>query len=326
MRRLLFLSTAIILSLQMMANSLGKINETCWHDGNASFIAMEKNGVIEFQGGTLHEGGYGFKVVKGRGGKLVVLSIYEESNISTLSGRSVSGSTIERRNIDGKDLLIIKSPKGTVTDVLFRLEGGFSSVLEEQLNQQLDGVYRSRNGSEFAFDGEGRMSIGTAHDRWESYSFVEIYDTPSNILSVFRGRDHFEFDFEQHYLKLDVVKTKNGMAWDDDPEVETVKSMKLKKIKGVRYKGEGIWPITSVEILSSGYLEIYDAETLRLMRNDIYARHGYRFKNKALFKTFKEQLWYKPFTSDASSLKLNEIERINLALIQNMEKIKSQDD
>lgn len=325
MKKYFIFATTLLLSLQVMAGTLGKINGTCWHDGWAFYNVTEKAGEISFEGGTLHEGGYGFKVVKGKRGKMIVKSIYDGMETITTSGRSVSGSTIERRTIDGKDVLLIKSTKGQLTDVLLPMDGDFYKVLIEQQNQQLDGVY-SINGSDISFDGKGGIAFGTARDRWESYSFVKIYDMPSNIISVLLNKTHFSFDFDKQYIKLDEVKPKPGVDWDDDPEVETVNSTKLKKMKGIRYEGDGIWPITSVEILTSGYLSSYNAETLRLMRNDIYARYGYIFKNKELNKIFKEQSWYRPTTSDASSLKFNEIERINITLIQNMEKIKSTED
>lgn len=325
MKKYFILAATVILSLQVMAASLGDINGTCWHDGWAFYNVTEKDGELSFEGGTLHEGGYGFKVVKGNHGKMVVMSIYEGMESITTSGRSLSGSSIERRTIDGKDVLLIKSSKGQITDVLLPMNGDFYKTLIDQQNQQLDGVYH-KDGSEISFNGNGGISFGTARDKWETYSYVKIYDMPSNILSVFLDKTHISFDFDQQYIKLDEVKPKPGVDWDDDPEVETVHSTKLKKKSGLRYKGNGIWPITSVEILTSGYLSSYNVETLRLMRNDIYARYGYKFKNKELNKIFKEQSWYLPSTSDASSLKFNEIERINIALIQNMEKIKSTED
>ena len=97
------------------------------------------------------------------------------------------------------------------------------------------------------------------------------------------------------------------------------KSTNIKKLKGNRYTGDGLWPITSAEVLSSGYFECYSIEDLRLMRNDIYARHGYIFKDKSLRKIFGKQPWYKPTTSNASSLKLSEIEQINILPSGDME-------
>lgn len=323
MKKYLIFAVAAILSLQIMAASLGNINGTYWHDGFAFYKVTEEAGVISFTGGTLHEGGYGFKVVKGNSGKMIVKSIYDAMETITTPGQSVSGSTIEKSTINGNDVLIIKSPEGNVTDVLLAMKGDFENVLEEQLNQQLDGVYRDSSGKYYSFDGYGKLSIGTSQPKWKPYKFVYIYESPSNIIDYPALNKHFAFNFKGQNIKLDEVKTINGEGWDDEPEVKPVKTTIINKLKGNRYTGNGLWPITSAEILSSGYFECYDVEELRLMRNDIYARHGYIFKDKSLRKIFGKQSWYKPTTSNASSLKLSEIELINIALIQNMEKVKS---
>ena len=146
MKKIFIFAAMVILSLQMMAATLGDINGTFWHDGWAFYKVTEKDGVISFEGGTLHEGGYGFKVVKGNHGKMVVKSIYDGMETITTTGRSVSGSTIERRTINGNDVLLIKSAKNQLTDVLLPMDGDFYNVLIEQQNKQLDGVYKD-NGS-----------------------------------------------------------------------------------------------------------------------------------------------------------------------------------
>jgi hypothetical protein len=326
MKRFLFLSATIFVSLQMMAGSLGNINETTWHDGFAYYHAIEKeNGVIEFQGGTLHEGGYCFNVVKGRGGKMVAMSYYEDYESLTTSGNSVSGSSIERRTINGQDMLLITSPEGVLTDVLLAVNEDFSYVIEGQMNKILDGVYTDGKGNTFSFDGFGKMSVkGAKTGKWDSYNYIYMDESPSNMFEYLPLNKHYSFKLEGQDLKLSEVETRKGKSWeDDDLDLVTLKTFKLKKSNGMRYSGKGLWPITSEEVLTSGYLYFYDIESLRLMRNDIYARHGYIFKDKALQKVFKGQSWYKPVTSNASSLKFSEIERINIALIQNMEKIKA---
>ena len=327
MFRFLSLITAVLFTLQVFAGSLGNINETYWHDGFAFFHVKEKKGVLLFTGGTLHEGGYDFKVVKGRGGKMVLKSSYENLGLIPLSGRSVPGSTIERKMIDGKDVLVITSPGGKVTDVLLKINKNenFETLLEQQINDQLDGIYSNSEGGYVSFNGKGSISMGSSQNNWEKYKFLYIYESPSNIIETLGGK-HYQFDFDSQNIKFEEVKTVDGVAWDDDPAVEAIKTMTLKKIQGVNYAGDGLWPITSEKILPAGYLSCYDAESLRLMRNDIYARHGYQFKDNNLRKIFSNQSWYKPVTSNASSLKLNQVEQINIALIQNMEKVKSQED
>lgn len=58
------------------------------------------------------------------------------------------------------------------------------------------------------------------------------------------------------------------------------------------------------------------------MRNEIYARYGYEFKNKDWQAYFLAQDWYKP-SSDNVDAQLTEIERHNIKIILGMkEKIK----
>ena len=324
MRHFLIIAISILSSLPLVANSLGEINGTCWHDGCAFYYASQQNGEITFQGGTLHEGGYGFKVVKGSDDVMVLASIYEDIDVTTLAGNSVCGSSIERRTIEGKDVLVVTSPKGGVTDVLLKMEpnDSFEDILKQQYNQQLDGVYQ-KNGAMISFNGEGRMSIGTALDHWEYYSFVKIFDTPFNILSIHLDRDYFSFDFDSQYLKLDFLKPEPGVDWDDFPKIDTLSTVRYEKVRGYRYKGDGIWPITSVEILTSGYLSHYNLETLMAMHNDIFARHGYKFNTKKWLDFFNAQWWYHPISDNISAINLSEIEQINVQLIKNMERVKA---
>lgn len=57
---------------------------------------------------------------------------------------------------------------------------------------------------------------------------------------------------------------------------------------------------------------------LRIMRNWIYARHGYKFKSKDLQQYFSVFPWYQPRFSDVSS-SLNKIEQANIQMIRQYE-------
>jgi len=58
---------------------------------------------------------------------------------------------------------------------------------------------------------------------------------------------------------------------------------------------------------------------LEIIRNTIFARHGYTFKKKAVRQFFDWVNWYIPVTDDVSS-KLTPIEKKNIALLQRFEK------
>ena len=52
----------------------------------------------------------------------------------------------------------------------------------------------------------------------------------------------------------------------------------------------------------------------RLIRNEIFARYGYRFKSPDLIAYFSAQPWYTPRYDDVTD-KLTEIERINVEML-----------
>ncbi len=57
---------------------------------------------------------------------------------------------------------------------------------------------------------------------------------------------------------------------------------------------------------------------LRIMRNEIFARHGYKFKTEEMSKYFTKQKWYEPKYDDVTS-RLTEIEIANIKMIKQYE-------
>ena len=68
-------------------------------------------------------------------------------------------------------------------------------------------------------------------------------------------------------------------------------------------------------LLNDKQFRHFDKKTLRIMRNEILARHGYRFKSKDLQEYFGKQSWYKP-VSNNSKVKLSFLELLNVELIK----------
>jgi protein containing caspase domain len=58
---------------------------------------------------------------------------------------------------------------------------------------------------------------------------------------------------------------------------------------------------------------------LRLMRNTIYARHGYMFQSADLQEYFSQFDWYEPRLNVVTENDMSEIERKNVALIKRFE-------
>lgn len=78
----------------------------------------------------------------------------------------------------------------------------------------------------------------------------------------------------------------------------------------------GRYPFASERLLTDEELACYPSAELRLMRNEIYARHGYIFKSEDLAAHFGAQSWYTPRTSQVT---LSDIEQKNVAKIRRYE-------
>lgn len=82
---------------------------------------------------------------------------------------------------------------------------------------------------------------------------------------------------------------------------------------------KGKYPETSLRLLQSADLDNKSLYELKIMRNEIYARHGYIFNTDEMKKYFLSQPWYSPKHSDVSN-SLSNIERDNINMIINYEK------
>lgn len=81
---------------------------------------------------------------------------------------------------------------------------------------------------------------------------------------------------------------------------------------------EGKYPEASDRVLTDNDLKDLAAEDLKLMRNEIFARHGYMFKPGSVNDYFNKQSWYTSRLSDVGAL-LTNIEKDNIKKIKNYE-------
>ena len=82
--------------------------------------------------------------------------------------------------------------------------------------------------------------------------------------------------------------------------------------------GSGRFEFASKILVDNACLKSYKKSTLRLMRNEILARHGYVFEDEDLKEYFSKQPWYKPAQSN-DGIELSFIEKLNVKLIENAE-------
>jgi hypothetical protein len=85
------------------------------------------------------------------------------------------------------------------------------------------------------------------------------------------------------------------------------------------YSGvQGDYPEASKQLLTANELRYTSKEVLVIMRNEIFARHGYIFKRADLHNHFVKKPWYNPQHNDVSHL-LTQVEKDNIRLIKAFE-------
>ena len=77
-------------------------------------------------------------------------------------------------------------------------------------------------------------------------------------------------------------------------------------------------PAFSTRLLREADLRGKSKQELRFLRNEIYARHGYKFNTRDLQEYFSEKDWYSPQYDDVDHL-LNDFERENIKFIERHE-------
>ena len=107
------------------------------------------------------------------------------------------------------------------------------------------------------------------------------------------------------------------------PEVEeeVVEDDSWDEAEGEEPVCPGDYPETSEVLMSESDLEGLSEEELKIMRNEIYARHGYVFTTKDMVDYFSKQPWYNGIIKDAGEVykTFSDIEKKNVDTIKKME-------
>jgi hypothetical protein len=98
----------------------------------------------------------------------------------------------------------------------------------------------------------------------------------------------------------------------------TAKKFTLKKTDYHYSMEHGIFPEASSRLLNEEDVNNFTKEDLEVMRNEIYARHGYSFKDKAMRSYFDTTSWYVPMGIDIRQ-NLTDLEVQNIDLIYTYE-------
>lgn len=213
-----------------------------------------------------------------------------------------------RRIIDKHDV-IIRMNNGKTTNAFELIKSGkhMNDITEAQVKQSISGSYVDKDGQKYSFAADGKaLFAGKA----TKYTILKDHSVPSQIIKLANGTI-----YEIKTSLKGMTLSSGNYDTDSEEFTATGKSLTL-----TFDKDQPRWQWTSNTILTEHALSMFpeDKTYLRLMRNEIWARHGYRFTDTELVKYFNECKWYKP-VSNNNQIQLTETESFNVALIKSIE-------
>ena len=170
---------------------------------------------------------------------------------------------------------------------------------------------------------KGRKAAVSIGDM-ENFQNVALTEDQLNGLSILELRILREEFYARHGKKFEQPGIRDYFAWRDWYKVApNQKAIKLNTIEQqnvdllLAYEDKQRVRLSTDPIGEETLGDLF-AEDLKVLRNEIYARHGRIFKDPQLQKYFEQQAWYKP-NVDFKDDQLNEIEAANLKKIKEAE-------
>ena len=165
-------------------------------------------------------------------------------------------------------------------------------------------------------EGGFKFQLSKVQDRQGQY--VLSADAPDAILPV-RGNIGWRVDYiRQEGMNFLAIRKDNG---------DVCYTLVLTPDNLENCVGQEKWaeeqPVSDIitgMLLNTTYLSQFPKPQLRLLRNEILARHGWKFQSQDLRDHFETQPWYKPVANN-NSIRLNIIEQTNVHLIKSEEAV-----
>ena len=190
------------------------------------------------------------------------------------------------------------------------------STLYVQLNEPGDDKYDGVFKINFTKGQDSIKGIWLANDK-------KLKVTKRDLLLTSRV---FKYNPNNNFKKLDDYTDDIGLV-----DWENYKNMKQKytddegksneyDVTKQRYSSQALYKLNaSTQKLTEKQLKNLQKLDLEILRNAIYARHGFTFKNKTARQFFNDEAWYVPMYGDIEK-ELTPLEKENIALLQRFEK------
>lgn len=297
---------------QTSAKLVGKI----WTDYTDFYKVTNQGTQYAFTGGTEHEGGYGFILQPLSGTSFVLKTLaHGDDTYSIIAGEV--GSKVEYKTFGDQQWLIFYNATGDAIGSLVGLDNPSDDFTEFQYTHYIfAGSYTDTHGNEYSFIPDVKKTEGFGSS---TYTIEKEFEMPSSVITFGKGQS-YRVKPTASGLTIYAAVNSGDEVWNDKGVKYTLRWNE--EASAGKTGVHGRFPFTSLEVAPLGVLNFYPKDLLKIMRNEIFARHGYIFTSTAMKTYFEKQGWYHPTTSDINEVtsQLSEIETINVALIRQAEK------
>ncbi len=251
----------------------------------------------------------------------------------------------------GTEFTVSITDKTELNGYLFSQQGTSERIAE--IDNITGKITNNECSYEFTDDGWG--GTGTLHIRFLDDTIrikVENYQMEDNNLSGFGISGVYQFKRADKGVEkkepatempeqdlLNAVYDKYYSKWSEDEMLKAIEEKSQYRERCSFYKEvleymENVREVRDVAIVAEPfyysdmkYYKRQDFENVPLLiihlaKNEIYARHGYIFKNPDLNNYFNGQLWYEPSVTpeDFDDRVFNDYEKVNLKLLTDLDK------
>ena len=305
MKKYLLLLLLCVASANLMAQSIP--SDSKWYDGWNNYVASDWD-----EGSVLMQ-----VIAEGEKLEFILVPVEGEKDCYILEKSPDAdavlsypvGLVVKRARGDGLDVLCLLDGNDRLVGVMSKTRMPARVVSALNMNTRLKGSYKvdSTGDSIVIDDGVGLF----------------------NGRKVYFKIDYFN-DMVNGVLKIDSGSPLEG-SWEFVPTLSGFKVYPGSFGQNATFRrtgepfilvdadpGSGRFEFASKILADNACLKSYKKSTLRLMRNEILARHGYVFEDEDLKEYFRKQPWYKPAQSN-DGIELSFIEKLNVKLIENAE-------
>jgi len=305
MKKYLLLLLLCVASANLMAQSIP--SDSKWYDGWNNYVASDWD-----EGSVLMQ-----VIAEGEKLEFILVPVEGEEDCYILEKSPDAdavlsypvGLVVKRARGDGLEVLCLFDGNDRLVGVMSKTRIPARVVSALNMNTRLKGSYKvdSTGDSIVIDDGVGLFNGKKVYFKMDSFN-----------------------DMATGVLKIDTGSPLEG-SWEFVPTLSgfIVYPVSLDQNSMFRRTGEpfilvdadpgsGRFEFASKILLDNACLKSYKKSTLRLMRSEILARHGYVFEDEDLKEYFRKQPWYKPAQSN-EGIELSFIEKLNVGLIENAE-------